>query len=147
MLHYIKCVTGVKYTPMYRDDFEMGRLKVYAEPFRKYKEWNFFVLICFPYYRTKIARERLWKYVFDSMPYEYEIYTDKNLKESKHLIVKDDESLWKMPKVIVTLSDGTEETVYFDNNEEAESNVAELVKHWGLKPYFNLNEWKYPNNN
>jgi hypothetical protein len=38
MLHYIKEVTGVKYTPMYREEYEMKVLKVYAEPFQKYKE-------------------------------------------------------------------------------------------------------------
>lgn len=81
------------------------------------------------------------------MPYEYEIYTDKELKNHKHLIVKDDESLWMMPKVVVTLSDGTEETVYFDSNEEAEASVAGLIKDWELKQYFELNTWKYLINN
>lgn len=147
MLHYIKEVTGVKYTPMYRDECEMKALKVYAEPFQKYKEWDFFVLVCFPYYRTKIAKERLWKNIYHGMPDKYEIYTDENLKESRHLIVKNDESLWKMPKVVVTLSDNTEEIVYFNTDEEAESNVAGLIKDWGLKPYYKLNEWRYPNNN
>lgn len=147
MLHYVKGVTGVKYTPMYRAEFEMQTLEVYAEPFQKYKEWDFFILICFLYYRTKIAKERLWKHSYHSMPYEYEIYTDKELKNHKHLIVKDDESLWMMPKVVVTLSDGTEETMYFDSNEEAEASVASLIKDWGLKQYFELNTWKYPINN
>ena len=48
MLHYVKGVTGVKYTPMYRAEFEMQTLEVYAEQFQKYKGVGFFYSYLFP---------------------------------------------------------------------------------------------------
>lgn len=145
MLHYIKTVTGIKYEPMCKDDMAMKTLKVYALPFQKYKEWHFFGIVFFVYYRAKIAKERLWKHTYHDMPYYGQIYTDEQLKKYYNLVVKEDGSLWCLSEVVVTLSDGTKETVYFESNEEAEHNIAKLIKEYGLKQYFSLNEWKYNN--
>ena len=134
MLHYIKTVTGVKYTPMYRSEIDKRLWQVYAQPYQKYKEWDFSVLFL-PFYRTKIAKERLWKLSKVTSPDKIDLYTDECLKNDEKLIVKEDGSLWRMPYIVVTLSDGTEEITYYESNEEAESAVAELVKKWNLKLY------------
>lgn len=137
MKHYIKTVTGVKYTPMFRSDYDNKNWQIYAQPGQKYRVWDFFIVVCFPYYRTKIAKERLWKESYIPMPDKYELYTDADLKGFKQLIVKEDGSLWNMPKVVVTLSDGTVETHYYDSNNEAETVVNKLIDEWNLK-LFNI---------
>ena len=140
MIHYIKGVTGVEFYPSYDAETD---LKIYARPFEKYKVWDFFIIVCFPYYRTKIAKERLWKSAYENMPDKYEIYTEKDLKEQKHLLVDFNERLVTMPKVVVTLSDGTKETTYYGRQVDAEIDVAGLVKEYGLKQYYSLNVWHY----
>lgn len=141
MVHYIKAVTGVEYYP---SEVAKTDLKIYARPFDKYKVWDFFIIVCFPYYRTKIAKERLWKSAYEDMPNKYEIYTEKDLKEQKHLLVDFNERLVTMPKVVVTLSDGTKETAYYGRDVDAEIDVAGLIKEYGLKQHYSLNVWHYP---
>lgn len=132
MIHYIKGVTGVEYYP---SEVAKTDLKIYARPFEKYKVWDYFIIVCFPYYRTKIAKERLWKSAYEGMPDKYEIYTERDLKVKKHLIFWKD-NLYTMPKVVVTLSDGTKKIVYYETAADAERNVADLVKEYGLKLWF-----------
>jgi hypothetical protein len=141
MIHYIKGVTGVEFYP---SESAKTDLKVYASPFEKYKVWDFFFIVLFPYYRTKIAKERLWKYAYENMPNKYEIYTEEDLKEQEHLLVDFNGRLVTMPKVVVTLSDGTKETTYYGRQADAERDVAGLVKEYGLKQYYSLHNWHYP---
>ena len=140
MLHYIKSVTGLEYHRSYKVEGE--GLELYAKPFEKYKEWDFFILVFFIFYRTKIAREMLWKHTYHSMPYADEIYNKEQLKRYYHILVKDDDTLWRQAMVHVTLSDGTDEIVWFDTNEEAEKNIANVIKEWDLKQYHDLSTWK-----
>jgi len=140
MIHYIKGVTGVKFYPS--KDAKTD-LKIYARPFEKYKVWDFFIIVCFPYYHTKIAKERLWKSAYEDMPNKCEIYTEEDLKEKKHLLVDFNERLVTMPKVVVTLSDGTEETAYYGRQVDAERDVVGLVKKYGLEQYYSLDIWHY----
>ena len=139
MIHYIKGVTGVEYYPS--EDAKTD-LKIYARPFEKYKVWDFFFIVLFPYYRTKIAEERLWKSAYCGMPDKYEIYTEEDLKEKKHLLVDSNERLVTMPKIVVTLSDGTKETTYYGSRVDAARDVAGLVKEYGLG-YFGLDVFHY----
>ena len=132
MVHYIKGVTGVEFYP---SEYANIDLEIYARPFEKYKVWDFFVIVCFPYYRTKIAKERLWKYAYENMPNKYEIYTEEDLKEQKHLLVDFNGRLVTMPKVVVTLSDGTKETTYYGSQVDAARYVAGLVKEYGLEQF------------
>lgn len=141
MVHYIKAVTGVEFYPSKEAKTD---LKIYARPFEKYKVWDFFIFVCFPYYRTKIAKERLWKSAYENMPDKYEIYTEEDLKEKKHLLVDFNERLVTMTKVVVTLSDGTKETTYYGRQVDAERYVAGLVIEYGLKLYYSLDIWHYP---
>lgn len=147
MLHYIKTVTGLKYYRSCKLEYNKEGLEIYARPFEKYKEWDFFIIVFFIFYRTKIAKETLWKYTYNPMPYSYEIYNKEKLKKYRHILVKDDNTLWTQPKLHITLSDGTEETVWFDTEDEAETNAANVIKEWGLKPYYDLTVYRYPQNN
>ena len=141
MIHYIKGVTGVEYYP---SESAKTDLKVYASPFEKYKVWDFFFIVLFPYYRTKIAKEFLWKSASCSWPNKYEIYTYRDLIEKKHIYVDLNQCLVTMAKVVVTLSDGTKETIYYRSDVDAERDVAGLVKEYGLKQYYSLHNWHYP---
>ncbi len=141
MIRYIKGVTGVEFYPS--EDAKTD-LKIYARPFEKYKVWDFFIIVCFPYYRTKIAKERLWKSAYHGMPYAFEIYTEEDLKEKRHLLVDSNERLVTMPKIVVTLSDGTKETTYYERDADASIDAAGLIKEHGLKLYHSLNVWHYP---
>jgi hypothetical protein len=144
MIHYIKSVTGVEYTPSYITHLGYEGIELYAEPFQKYKEWHFFIIILLPYFKTKIAKENLYCHI-GSFPFKDDLYNAEYLKSRYHLIEKDGH-LWKQAKVHVTLSDGTSETVWFDTNDEAEENVKGIVEDWNLKRYFDLNTFKYTEN-
>lgn len=141
MIHYIKEITGLEYYPSQK--YEYSHLwEVYAKPFEKYKVWDFFIVVFLPYYRTKIAKEILWKHKLSEFPNNSEIFNEKRLKDEYHILIVDGK-LYSQPKITVTLSDGIKETAYFDTNNEAEKNAAGIIKEWGLKQYYPLEIWEY----
>lgn len=146
MLKFVKAVTGVEYTalhPLFDDEIIF---RVYAEPYQKYKEWDFFIVVLFPYYRTKVARERLWTNRNTVLPYTSQIFTEYQLKERYHLIPYGVKGLARMAEIKVTLSDGTTHRYWFETDKEAEEQVAGLIKEWGLKQYYDISQFPFPEN-
>ncbi len=135
MEHYIKSVTGVKYNKTHVFSNDTSEVELYANPFDEYKEWDFFGIIFLPFYRTKIAKERLWKRKHHSMPDKYEIYTVEELRKYFHIKADDFGCLESQASLEITLSDGTKETLYFDYDYEAEKKLSELIRDYDLKLY------------
>lgn len=126
---YIKEIISIDYTTGY-DVSE--KFVVYARPGEKYK-----VRGLWGNYRER-ATETLWIKKDTIRPWDFEIYTEKDLLENYKVLVNGDGTLWKMACVTVNFQDGDYEIAWYKTNEEAEQIIADRTNEYGLKKWKNI---------
>lgn len=104
---------------------------VYARPGEKYKVYGI-------HGHRERATETLWTIKNYNKPWDFEIYTKKDLLEERKVLVNGDGTLWKMACVIVHFQDGDYEKAWYKTNEEAEQIIADRANEYGLKKWKNI---------
>lgn len=130
MIKFISGIASVCLYPLCKVNY----LHVYANKGEKYREYDEFPLFLFPYYRTKVATERLWSNRYVKYPLDFQIHTEEELSKKQNIVISEDDGCpYERARLEISFLDGTKDVLYYDTNLEAEQQMAYINKKYNLK--------------